>query len=37
MGLLWGVIRLGSAASVVAGGYLRDRFGYQTVRSRSWA
>ncbi len=28
MGLLWGVIRLGSAASVVAGGYLRDRFGY---------
>ncbi len=30
MGLLWGVIRLGSAVSVVAGGYLRDRFGYQT-------
>lgn len=30
MGLLWGVIRLGSALSVVAGGYLRDRFGYQT-------
>jgi len=28
MGLLWGIIRLGSAASVVAGGYLRDRFGY---------
>ena len=30
MGLLWGIIRLGSAASVVVGGYLRDRFGYQT-------
>jgi MFS family permease len=30
MGLLWGVIRLGSAASVVIGGYLRDRYGYQT-------
>ena len=30
MGLLWGIIRLGSAVSVVAGGYLRDRFGYQT-------
>ncbi len=29
MGLLWGIIRLGSALSVVAGGYLRDRFGYQ--------
>lgn len=29
MGLLWGLIRLGSAFSVVAGGYLRDRFGYQ--------
>jgi MFS family permease len=29
MGLLWGMIRLGSAFSVVMGGYLRDRFGYQ--------
>ena len=29
MGLLWGLIRLGSAASVVFGGYLRDRFGYR--------
>jgi MFS family permease len=28
MGLLWGLIRLGSALSVVAGGYLRDRYGY---------
>lgn len=26
-GLLWGLIRLGSAFSVVAGGYLRDRYG----------
>jgi len=29
MGLLWGLIRLGSAFSVVTGGYLRDRFGYR--------
>jgi MFS family permease len=28
MGLLWGVVRLGSAVSVVAGGILYDRFGY---------
>lgn len=28
MGLTWGLIRLGSAFSVVAGGYLRDRYGY---------
>jgi len=28
MGLLWGLIRLGSALSVVTGGYLRDRYGY---------
>lgn len=28
MGLLWGLIRLGSAFSVVVGGYLRDRWGY---------
>jgi len=31
MGLLWGIIRLGSALSVVVGGYLRDQFGYQTA------
>jgi MFS family permease len=30
MGMLWGVIRLGSAFSVLFGGYLRDRFGYRT-------
>jgi MFS family permease len=30
MGMLWGVIRLGSAFSVLLGGYLRDRFGYRT-------
>lgn len=30
MGLLWGLIRLGSAFSVLFGGYLRDRFGYRT-------
>jgi MFS family permease len=30
MGMLWGIIRLGSAFSVVFGGYLRDRFGYRT-------
>lgn len=28
MGLLWGVVRLGSAIGVVVGGYLRDEFGY---------
>jgi MFS family permease len=28
-GLLWGMIRLGSALSVALGGYLRDLFGYQ--------
>lgn len=33
MGLLWGIIRLGSALSVVVGGYLRDRFGYRTAAS----
>jgi len=27
-GLLWGLIRLGSAASVLVGGYLYDRYGY---------
>jgi MFS family permease len=29
MGLLWGMIRLGSAFSVVFGGYLRDLWGYR--------
>jgi MFS family permease len=27
-GLLWGIVRLGSALSVFVGGYLRDQFGY---------
>ncbi len=27
-GVLWGLVRLGSALSVLVGGYLRDRFGY---------
>lgn len=31
MGLIWGIVRLGSALSVVAGGFLRDRFGYETA------
>ena len=30
-GLLWGLVRLGSAFSVLAGGYLRDRFGYRAA------
>ena len=30
-GLMWGIIRLGSAASVLMGGYLRDRFGYRAA------
>lgn len=29
MGTLWGVVRLGSAVSVVLGGFIYDRFGYQ--------
>ena len=29
MGLLWGIVRLGSAVSVALGGYLHDHFGYQ--------
>lgn len=29
MGLFWGVVRLGSAAAVLMGGYLFDRFGYR--------
>lgn len=28
MGILWGVVRLGSAVSVLVGGFLRDNFGY---------
>lgn len=28
MGLMWGVIRAGSAVSVILGGYLYDRYGY---------
>jgi len=31
MGLLWGMIRLGSAFSVLLGGYLRDLWGYRTA------
>lgn len=29
MGVLWGLVRLGSAVSVVLGGILRDRWGYR--------
>ena len=29
MGVLWGTVRLGSASSVLVGGYLYDRFGYR--------
>lgn len=29
MGVFWGTVRLGGATSVLLGGYLRDRFGYQ--------
>jgi len=29
MGLLWGLIRLGSAFSILLGGYLRDQWGYR--------
>ncbi len=32
-GLLWGIIRLGSALSVAMGGYLRDQFGYPFAMS----
>lgn len=31
MGLVWGIVRMGSALSVVAGGFLRDRFGYNAA------
>jgi len=31
MGSFWATVRVGSAASVLLGGYLRDRFGFQTA------
>jgi MFS family permease len=31
MGLLWGIVRAGSAVSVLIGGYLFDHYGYQTT------
>lgn len=31
MGVLWGTIRLGSAGSVLLGGYLYDRYGYRAA------
>ncbi|MBX2997806.1 MAG: MFS transporter [Caldilineaceae bacterium] len=31
MGLLWGIIRLGSAISVLIGGYLFDLYGYRST------
>ncbi len=31
MGMLWGLVRLGSAISVALGGFLRDRWGYRTA------
>ena len=31
MGLVWGIVRMGSAISVMAGGFLRDRFGYNVA------
>ncbi len=30
-GLLWGIVRLGSAISVILGGYLRDNYGYRAA------
>lgn len=30
-GILWGIVRLGSALSVLGGGFLYDRFGYTTT------
>ncbi len=30
-GLLWGLVRLGSAISVLAGGWLYDRYGYEAA------
>lgn len=31
MGIMWGIIRLGSAISVLVGGYLWDNFGYHSA------
>ncbi|MDH5507834.1 MAG: MFS transporter [Anaerolineae bacterium] len=31
MGLLWGIVRLGSAVSVILGGYLYDIYGYKSA------
>lgn len=31
MGLMWGIFRLGSAVSVVIGGYLWDHYGFRTA------
>jgi MFS family permease len=31
MGLLWGIIRMGSAMSVLIGGYLFDHYGYRST------
>ncbi|MEK6256908.1 MAG: MFS transporter, partial [Chloroflexota bacterium] len=33
MGSLWGMVRVGSAVSVLLGGYLYDRFGFSTAVS----
>ncbi|MCB0061605.1 MAG: MFS transporter, partial [Caldilineaceae bacterium] len=30
-GLLWGIVRLGSATAVLGGGFLYDRYGYNTT------
>lgn len=30
-GLMWGIVRLGSAASVLGGGFLYDRYGFSTT------
>ncbi|MEZ4681198.1 MAG: MFS transporter [Caldilineaceae bacterium] len=30
-GLLWGIVRLGSATAVLGGGYLYDRYGYNST------
>jgi MFS family permease len=30
-GLLWGIVRLGSAAAVLGGGFLYDRYGYEVT------
>lgn len=31
MGVLWGLVRLGSAISVILGGFLRDQWGYRVA------